>query len=85
MLKSVQEKHIGENTRDKLIRIALLCSETDISDFIDTVDDMQELFSKFSPDVKALFDSATLQTNYCRKIDRLKWYPKDEKIALRSD
>ena len=79
------KNQIGENCRDKLVRISLLCSETDISNFIDTVDDMQELFTRFSPDIKALFASATLKTNYCKKIDRLKWHPHDDEIALRSD
>ena len=68
MLKSVQfaKNNIGENTRDKLIKIALFCSETEISNFIGTVDDMQDLFNPFTPDVRALFDFAPLQTNYCK-------------------
>ena len=52
--KSVMHKSVSytnEKIRDELIKIALFCGETDVSSFVNTFNDIESLFNRFSPDV----------------------------------
>ena len=49
MLKSVS--YTSERIRDELIKIAMFCNETEISCFVNSFDDIQQLFNRFSPHV----------------------------------
>ena len=48
-LKSVF--YTNDKYRDTMIKIALLCKEIDISNFVTSLDDMSELFNRYSPEV----------------------------------
>ena len=49
MLKSVT--YIKDKFRDELIKIAMFCSETEITSFVRTFTDAAALFNKSSPEV----------------------------------
>ena len=70
MLKSAS--YTDEKMRNALIRISLLCLETEIGNFVNVFEDLEALFERFSPDLQDLFDTAHFETNYTRSIDLLK-------------
>ena len=69
MLKSVS--YTNDKFRDELIKIAMFCRETEITNFVRTFSDIAYLFSKYSPDVQALFSVATFTTDYSSRIEAL--------------
>ena len=70
--------------RDSLIQILTLCAETEIRSFINVFDELKELFDRLSPAVHEFLKNATFQTNYCKKIDVLKFNPETVKHVVRS-
>ena len=69
MLKSVY--YMDYKFRDELIKIAMFCGETEITNFVRTFDDIASLFAKYSPDVQALLSAATFTTDYSDRIEAL--------------
>ena len=47
-----------EKYRDILIQISLLCRETEITMFVNSLDDLNELFNKINPNLNMLFEKA---------------------------
>ena len=63
MLKSTNFN--DETVRNILIKISLFCLETEIGNFVNVIDDLDELFNRFSPELEELFDTATFRTSFC--------------------
>ena len=76
LLKSVS--YTDEKMRNVLIKISLLCAETEIGSFMNVFDDLEALFDRYSPDLQDLFKKAEFTTDYCKKIDVLKLSPNDD-------
>ena len=83
MLKSVSYE--DEKMRNILIKISLLCAETEICSFLNVFDDLKALFDRYSPDLQDLFQKAEFTTVYCKKIDVLKLSSNDEQQVIRDD
>ena len=49
MVKSVS--YTDEKMRNALIRISLLCLETEIGNFVNVFEDLEALFDRYSPDL----------------------------------
>ena len=49
MLKSVS--YNDEKIRNVLIKISLLCEETEIGNFVNVFEDLEALFNRYSPDL----------------------------------
>ena len=60
-----------EKYRDLLIQISLLCRETEITTFVNSLDDLNELFVRINPNLNLLFEKAFTETRFCDQIDTL--------------
>ena len=81
-LKSVH--FAKEKYRDLLIQISLLCRETDITMFVNSLDDLNELFVKINPKLNMFFESAFTDTKYCKQLDTLESDQIDELVVVPS-
>ena len=46
-------------------------------------EDLVSLFNKYSPDLEALFETATFKTSYCEEVGTLKLSPNYSKNVVR--
>ena len=74
----MKEKH-----RDILIQISLLCRETEITTFVNSLDDLNELFTKVSPMLDKFFSQAYCDSRHCEEIDTLEWNSNDSQVVIR--
>ena len=51
--------------RDMLIKISLQCRETDITSFVNSLDDMSKLFTTFNPTLNEYFEQCFTETKRC--------------------
>ena len=57
-----------------MIKISLLCRETDVTNFVNSLDDMSKLFKCFNPTLGEFFErSCFIQTKVCQEIQNLNW------------
>ena len=81
-MKSVHFK--STKYRDILIKLSLLCEETEITGFVDSIDDLEILMSNSNPITKELFEAAFTETRYTKKIDTADWTTPNSKEQLRA-
>ena len=48
--------------RDNLIKLSLLCEETELTCFVDSIDDLEILLIQANPVTKSLLDRAFIKT-----------------------
>ena len=82
MLKSVY--YTNDKFRNELIKIAMFCSETELTSFVRTFSDAAALFNKSSNEVYQLFSVAAFSTEYSEKIDALKFLSSETHREIRS-
>ena len=71
-----------------MIKISMKCRESDITNFVNSQDDMKKLFETINPILSNFFDNhCFLKSKYCMKIDTLDWKVNNEEtlIVLRSN
>ena len=67
-----------------MIKLSLLCEETEITAFVDSIDDLEILMSNSNPITKELFEAAFTETRYTKKIDTADWTTPNSKTQLRA-
>ena len=66
-----------------LIKLLLMCRETDITCFSDSLDDVKRLFETCTPTVIDFFQrSCFTSTKFCSRIDTLDWHREGEKDVM---
>jgi len=63
--------------RDLLMKISILCQETEINTFVDSLDDVDNLFQSANPIVSEFFEHSFVETSYCKEIETLDWSSND--------
>lgn len=81
-MKSVHFK--STKYRDIMIKLSLLCEETEITGFVDSIDDLEILMQNSNPITKELFEAAFTETRYTKKIDTADWTTPNSKTQLRA-
>ena len=70
-MKSV---HFHSNKyRDILIKLSLLCKETEITSFVDSIDDLEILLINANPVSVTLFERSFTETRYCKEVETVDW------------
>ena len=78
----------SEKIRDIFIKILQMCQETEITSFVNSLDDMSRLFKSSNPTCNEFFEkSCFIQTKYCQSIDTLDWRVsnKNSSMVIRND
>ena len=63
-MKSVH--FVSNKYRDILIQLSLLCEETELTCFVDSIDDLEILLINSNPVSHKLFERAFTVTKYCK-------------------
>ena len=74
--KPVQKKCLhfrSARFRESLMEIAMLCQETDVSNFVENLEDIQILFTSMSPAIVEFFENGYNSTRFTKKIKNLDW------------
>ena len=66
-MKSVHYK--STKYRDILIKMSLLCEETELTSFVDSIDDLEILLIQANPVTNSLLEKAFTATRYCDDIE----------------
>ena len=69
---------------ETLLKLALLCEETSLTTFVDSIDDLQILLSNPNPAIHELFDKAFTQTKYCEDVESIDYKVDKPRMLLRS-
>ena len=75
-LKSIQKKSLhfkSARFRECLMEVAMLCSETAVSNFVDNIGDLTVMFESMSPAVVAFFENGFNESHFTKKIKNLDW------------
>ena len=59
--------------RENLIRISALCGETQITSFVNAIEDIEVLFNNLTPNVADFLDNCFNKNSYCYELDNLNW------------
>ena len=70
-MKSVHFK--STKYRDMLIKLSLMCQETELTCFVDSIDDLEILLVQANPISTSLLDKAFTKTRYCEEIETVDW------------
>ena len=81
-LKSVHYK--SKKHMETLLKLALLCEETTLTTFVDSIDDLQILLTYQNPTINVLFDKAFTSTKYCEDIESIDYRVDKPRMLLRS-
>ena len=74
----------SDKHRDILIRLTMLCAETDITCFVNNIVDLGLLFKNENPIINSFFESHSfIQTNNSSNIDTVIWKSNAKKKLLR--
>ena len=71
--------------RDILIKLSLLCEETEITSFVDSIDDLEILLINANPVSVTLFERAFTETRYCKEVETVDWMSANQKMQIRSN
>ena len=82
-MKSVHYK--STKYRDILIKMSLLCEETELTSFVDSIDDLEILLIQANPVTNSLLEKAFTATRYCDDIETVDWMSASKKIQVRSN
>ena len=63
-----------------MIKLSLLCEETELAAFVDSIDDLEILLKNTSPITMDLFEAAFTETKYCKQIETANWTTEHGKI-----
>ena len=81
---SIKSVHFqNEMYRDNLIKISLFCRETDITNFVNSLDDMSKLMKSFNPTLNEFFENSCIQTKQCRAVKALEWVVGDTSADIK--
>ena len=69
---------------ETLLKLALLCEETTLATFVDSIDDLQILLSYQNPTIHELFDKAFMTSKYCEDIETIDYKVDKPRMSLKS-
>ena len=67
------------------MKIAMLCKDSEITNFVDNLGDLEMLIEKANPTVFEFFQHAFMQTSSCKEIDSLDWISGRTRELIRHD
>ena len=70
--------------RENLIKISSMCGETELSSFVNNIEDIEVLFNSTTPNVLELLDNCFNQNTYCMEVDNLNWPTEDSIMVVGS-
>ena len=71
---SIKSVHFeSDKYRDILIKLSLFCKETELTSFVDSIDDLNILLNNSNPILNEFFEHSFFETSYCEEIEAVNW------------
>ena len=67
------------------MRIAMLCKDSEITNFVGNLEDLDKLIRKANPTVFEFFQHAFMETTSCKEIGTLDWISERTRELVRHD